>query len=119
MAKLNMEGPFRLDAETITEKVTRTSAGNYALGRVDNEDAFRVKYVGRADSDLGKRLKQHVPEKYTHFKFSYATSPKSAFEKECQNYHDFGQSDTLDNKIHPDRPSNSKDWSCPVCPIFD
>jgi len=119
MATLNMDGPFRLDGESISKEIGRTSAGNYALGRVDDQGTFRVKYVGRADSNLKDRLKQHVTESYTHFKFSYATSPKAAFEKECQNYHDFGANEKLDNKIHPDRPSNSKDWSCPVCTIFD
>lgn len=115
MANLNMNGPYRFDKETINDVITRTSAGNYALGYVDNS-TFYVLYVGRADSDVKERLLQHLGEKYTEFKFSYATSPKSAFEKECQNYHDFNP---RDNKIHPDRPSNSKDWKCPVCDIFD
>ncbi len=52
--------------------------------------------------------------KYKHFKFSYATSPKAAFEKECKNYHDFGGSEKLDNKQHPERPDGTN-WECPVC----
>ena len=115
MANLNMNGPYSFDKETINDVITRTSAGNFSLGYVDNS-TFYVLYVGRADSDVKERLLQHLGEKYTEFKFSYATSPKNAFEKECQNYHDFNP---RDNIIHPDRPSNSKDWKCPVCDIFD
>lgn len=31
----------------------------------------------------------------------------------------FGGIEKLDNDIHPNRPSNSKDWECPICDIFD
>jgi hypothetical protein len=115
MAKrsLGMTGPFDLNNEKIDELITKTSAGNYALGYLNKENSFIVKYVGRADSDLNGRLKDHVGE-YSKFKFSYATSPKAAFEKECANYHDFGEKNSLDNKIHPDRPTGSN-WKCPYC----
>ena len=116
MAKLNMTGTFILSNEEIDKRVTKTSAGNYALGRVEN-NTFYVKYVGRSDNDLNKRLKDWVGS-YESFKFSYASSPKSAFEKECENYHDFGENKSLDNKAHPDRPDNAN-WSCPNCDIFD
>ncbi len=118
MASLNMNGPYLLTKSNIDDEVTRTSAGNYALGYVNEEKTFIVQYVGRADSDVNARLKQHIGEKYKQFKYSYATSPKAAFEKECQNYHDFSDSKRLDNKIHPDRPQNSS-WKCPCCDIFD
>ncbi len=119
MPSLNMEGPFYLNAEKIDEIITKTSAGNYALGD-KNDDKFTVSYVGRADSDLNDRLNDHATKKqYRFFKYSYASSPKAAFLKECENYHDFGGDDKLDNKIHPDRPSNSKDWKCPKCSRFD
>ncbi len=118
MATLDMNGSYTLSTDIISEKVTRTSAGNYALGYVDNE-TFYVQYIGRADTDVASRLKQHVGESYKRFKFSYATSPKAAFEKECENYHDFGGVEgNLDNKIHPDRPKNAG-WKCPRCKIFD
>lgn len=112
MPKLNMQGSYSFDEETINNVITRTSAGNYALGYINENDRFVPLYVGRADSDVRGRLLQHLGENYSRFKFSYATSPKAAFEKECQNYHDFNP---RDNKIHPDRPSNSKEWKCPVC----
>lgn len=119
MGKLNMNGSYSFDRETINEEITKTSCGNYALGYV-KDGTFYVQYVGRADYDLNKRLLDHLGENYKHFKYSYATSPKAAFEKECFNYHDFGGvKGNLHNEIHPDRPSNSKNWRCPVCDIFD
>lgn len=112
-----MNGPYDLNEKKINEVVSKTSAGNYALGYIDTKGSFIVKYVGRADSDVNDRLKDHV-SKHPKFKFSYASSPKAAFEKECQNYHDFGGSKKLENKIHPDRPQDSN-WKCPVCEVFD
>lgn len=117
MTSLNMQGPYDLDIASIDANITRTSPGNYALGNVNGNGAFIVKYVGRSDSDLNARLKQHVGE-HPKFKYSYATSPDAAFEKECKNFHDFGGTDKLENDIHPDRPANSG-WKCPECNIFD
>ncbi|UUE08592.1 hypothetical protein NMX13_12925 [Dickeya zeae] len=117
MASLGMgNSRYELTSEEIDRVVTRTNAGNYALGYINSDDEFNVLYVGRADSDVNGRLKAHVGEnkRYTHFKFSYATSPKDAYEKECQNFHDFGGAKKLNNKYHPDLPSNSKAWKCPV-----
>ncbi len=114
MPSLNMNGPYVFTSEEIDKQITRTQAGNYALGHIDK--GFVVKYVGRSDTNVNDRLKKHLSEPYTHFKFSYATSPKDAFEKECKNYHDFGGDEgKLDNEIHPDIPSNSKHWKCPIC----
>jgi len=83
----------------LTSKSQKTSPGNYSLGRVA-DGTFYVSYVGRSDSDLNDRLKDWVGE-YKKFKFSYATSPKAAFEKKCQNYHDFGGAKSLIIKIIP------------------
>ena len=105
MASLGMEGSFDLSVVEIGRRITKTQAGNYALGKMDGAK-FIVQYVGRSDSDVATRLKQHVG-KYPKFKFSYATSPKAAFEKECNNFHDFGAEKSLDNKIHPGRPADS------------
>ena len=120
MAKLYMDGPYELTRESIDNTVTRTSPGNYALGR-DTKKGLLVYYVGRSDDDVGGRLRDWVGEKparYAYFKYSYATSPKAAFEKECQNYHEFGGKEKLDNASHPQR-SEGTDWECPTCDIFD
>lgn len=114
MASLGMEGPYKLDEDTIDDKVTRTSPGNYALGKKDDQDTFLVGYVGRSDSDVNARLKSWVGNtRRPLFKFSYATSAEAAFEKECNNYHDF---DSPGNDSHPSRPAGT-DWKCPRCSI--
>lgn len=117
MATLDMQGPYNFTSAEIDRVVTRTSPGNYALGRTEGETFF-VHYVGRSDSDVNQELKARLALNYTKFKYSYATSTKAAFEKECRNYHDFGGSEKLDNKIHPSRPPGTG-WKCPVCTIFD
>ena len=115
MPSLGMNGPYKLDIRTIETTVTRTSPGNYALGSQNEKGTFLVNYVGRSDHDVRSRLKSWVgTAKSPLFKFSYASSPKAAFEKECHNFHDFN----LGNKQnHPDRPSGTN-WKCPRCDIF-
>jgi len=106
---------YSFDSDVIDEVVTRTSPGNYALGYKNEQGKFIVNYVGRSDNDLNQELKNYLPGTgYRRFKFGYAQSPKAAFEKECENYHDF---DGLDNEIHPRRPDES-DWICPRCDVF-
>jgi len=114
MPSLGLQGPFALNEESIDKTVDQTSPGNYALGDRNQSGTFLVDYVGRSDNNLNGRLKQHVGENLL-FKADYASSPKTAFEKECNNYHDFTPPR---NKNHPARPANSG-WSCPRCTIFD
>ena len=117
MPTLNMNGPFALKTDVIDKEVNRKTHANYALGYNDQSDGkLVVCYVGRSDTDVNDRLKKWIG-KTTHalFKYSYAASPKEAFEKECNNYHDFTPKE---NTIHPDRPENSG-WKCPRCNVFD
>lgn len=116
---------YALNNDKIDEVVTKKSAGTYVLGHEKTEKKdekevtnFFVDYVGRADSDVNDRLKSWVGKKYERFKFGYYGSPKAAFEKECEIYHDFGENKDLDNKNHPDRPDDSN-WQCPRCKIFE
>lgn len=118
MASLEMSGPYNFTYEKIDEFVTQISAGNYALGYVNAKGTFIVQYVGRSDSDVNAELKARLSSKYKKFKYSYATSAKAAFEKECRNYHAFGGKKELDNKNHPGRPDGTN-WECPICTIFD
>jgi hypothetical protein len=106
---------YDLTNEEIDKQVTETSAGNYHLGHIE-DGRFRVRYVGRSDTDLNGRLKKWVA-KYERFRFQYASSPKAAFGQECQDFHSLGESTELDNEIHPQRPANAS-WKCPVCDIF-
>ena len=52
---------------------------------------------------------ENADSSYTRFAYSYAPSAEAAFEKECQNYDDFGGSRALDNEAHPVRTSRSSD----------
>jgi hypothetical protein len=47
------------------------------------------------------RVGNAVDSTYTRFAYSYAHSADAAFEKECRNYHDFGEAGGLDNAVHP------------------
>jgi hypothetical protein len=113
MARPTLSGPYPLTTVGVDGAVTSKSPGVYALGKFENA-TFYIHYVGRSDDDVGARLKQHVKEWYPQFKFAYATSPKDAFEKECELFHDFGGSN---NPNHPSRPAGTT-WRCPRCKIF-
>lgn len=125
MPQTGLRGSYPLNDEKIDAVVTRKdSAGAYALGHVETKKendeetkTFYVNYVGRSDDDIKGRLKKWVG-KYPRFKFEYYGSPKEAFEKECNLYHDWGEKETLDNDRHPERPKN-KNWKCPRCDIFN
>jgi len=109
---LNMIGPIQLTDEKIDQFICGRSPGNYALGIVKGH-AFIVKYIGRSDVDINGALKSWIGH-YSYFKWSYASSEKSAYDKECQNFHDFGETDALDNTQHPEK-SEGVDWSCLIC----
>ena len=68
MRSLEMCGSYPLDNESIDNLITRTSAGNYALGFMDG-DEFSVFYIGRSDSDLRRRLHEWVgtPSRYERY----------------------------------------------------
>lgn len=114
MPNSGLRGPFPLTSAGIDNAVTKTSPGAYALGKTE-DDVFRIRYVGRADDDVKGRLQKHVPEPYPQFKYEYYPSPKAAFEKECNLYHDFQPSD---NTIHPARPKGTT-YACPRCNALD
>lgn len=103
MTSLGMIGPLKLETDNIDKLIRAHSPGNFALGHIEGK-AFIVKRIGRSDFDLNKKLKDSIGS-YTHFKWSYASSAIEAFKKECQNYHDFGGYDELDNNDHPVKPS--------------
>lgn len=103
-----------LTNEEINANVGVNKAGNYLLGNVIGSVYVKVMYVGRSDTDLASRLKDHIDEGYGLFKFKYATSPKAAFEQECTDYHNYGGRLRLNNAIHPDSPSGIS-RKCPIC----
>ena|SRR5262249_14853669 len=118
MASSGLHGPYDLTIENIDDVVRGKGPGAYALGNSSAQGAtFVIRCVGRSDDDLNARLKKWVGRKYPQFKYRLMDSSKAAFEKECQLFHDFGETATLDNEVHPARPKGS-DWKCPRCNIF-
>ncbi|HLN62304.1 MAG TPA: hypothetical protein VK464_12195 [Symbiobacteriaceae bacterium] len=113
MTSLEMGSYFPFTSAIVDEIITRRAPGNYALGFVRN-GRFVPRYIGRAESDVRGRIKDHLGESpdYKYFKFRYAASPRDAFLHECMNYHGFIGG--LDNWVHPARPAGT-DLTCPYC----
>lgn len=111
MLQTGLKGPFLLNREIIDDVVISAS-GVYVLGYVEVGGDFIPKYVGRADDDINRVLKDWVDGKYSRFKFECYDSPEMAFTKECSLYHDWKEQ--LDNQEHPKRHEDSR-WECPRC----
>lgn len=122
MASLNMGISYNLTYDEIDRLVLENSIGNYAYGYLNDKGVFIVCYIGRSDTDLKERIKHGIEDmkanpncRYERFKFSYADSIQEAYEKECQNYHDFGgEEGYLRNKEHPAKPDRYE-GTCPIC----
>lgn len=122
MPTLNMGISYDLTYDVIDKVVADGKIGNYAYGYLNERGVFIVLYVGRSDSDLKDRVKHGIYDmqknptlRYERFKFSYADSASEAYEKECQNYHDFGgEEGCLYNDVHPAKPEEYR-GKCPVC----
>ena len=97
------------------DRLVSEGIGAYALGKVAN-GTFYVSYVGRSDTNLNKRLKNHIGD-YKAFKYGHYSTTQEAFEKECHLYHDFNPKE-LDNEIHPQRPAYTY-YNCPVAGCFN
>jgi len=97
----------------IGSAVTSFSPGVYVLGSPHPSGGVTVGYVGRADTDLANRLKNHeLRGRYSHFVFAYAVSADDAYKKECEMYHEWiGH---LGGQIHPAKPERSS-IRCPEC----
>jgi hypothetical protein len=111
--KTGLRGPYRLTFDSIADAVAGQSAGVFALGSTDPGGNFQVRHVGRSDADIRSRLCECIGSD-TMFKFSFYSSARAAFEKECELFHDFSPPA---NRIHPGRPKGTK-WECPRCRIF-
>ena len=113
MTKTGLQGPYRLSFDTIDTAVTRTLPGVYALGYADVQGRFCISHVGRSDDDVRTRLRDYIGSAAL-FKYGYYASSQTAFEKECELFHDISPPG---NRLHPDRPKGTK-WRCPRCQMF-
>ncbi|MCS4542345.1 MAG: hypothetical protein HY929_08565 [Euryarchaeota archaeon] len=106
-----MIGPISFTDADIDKSVKDKDIGAYILSKGNNV----ANYVGRSDSSLKQRLKQHLQNGiYTQFWFETVTSALDAYYLECQWYHKYSPKD---NENHPAIPPGSA-WKCPVagCP---
>ncbi|MBK1698908.1 hypothetical protein CKO21_16815 [Rhodovibrio salinarum] len=125
-----MDGPFPLEVDEVTRIVSGSGPGNFALGKMDKQKRFVVRFVGRDDKNVRDALlsaaKKADPtpgligrilgkdEGADAFKFSYAQDAQAAYGKQCRTYHQFNSKGQLENKSHP-KPPNGAPGKCPVC----
>ncbi|MDR1218666.1 MAG: hypothetical protein LBK73_03540 [Treponema sp.] len=110
-------GPYPLTNQDIDKHVAKKCLGNHLLGSIANGE-FIPRYAGRSDSDLNRRIKEHIHEGYGHFKFDYAKSVIDAYNSECKHYHTFKDlNEPCDNDRHPDKPDDQPHVKCPYCKI--
>jgi hypothetical protein len=130
LANLDMDGPYQLSTQAVQQAVTQPLPGTFAIGHRDKTGRFSVQYIGRDDSNLAQALLQAVgrgvgqpglfgrmlggKQQANAFKFSYANSAQAAYEKQCRNFHAFGETRSLENSKHPAAPAGSG-LKCPVC----
>lgn len=102
-----LEGLFNL--EDVDSIIRKKSPGVYILSR----DGRYAHYIGRSDNDLVDRIKSSAKEGigYKYFWYEYASSPKEAYLKECEYYHEYNPTD---NTNHPAVPEGGN-WHCPYC----
>ena len=107
-----MKGPLDFTEQVINQSLKDSDIGAYILSKGNNV----AHYVGRSDSSLKQRLKQHLQgTSYIQFWFETVTSALDAYYLECQWYHKYSPKD---NANHPAIPPGSA-WKCPVagCPF--
>ncbi|MCK4249284.1 MAG: GIY-YIG nuclease family protein [Candidatus Omnitrophica bacterium] len=110
-----MTGPCNL-TESFVDANVSIQPGAYILVNVNNVAV----YMGRSDSDLNSRLKDHMPSQETNisikrtgptsFYFKNTQFAKDAYILECNWYHKYNPTCNIS---HPAK--NSCDWFCPVC----
>lgn len=110
--------------EGIAEVPEDITHGNYRIGLLDRAgNRFFVRYIGRADHGLQKRIHDHLSdfieeliEKYpgsVFFSFNSEINELDAYHHECEDYHYF-LPDL--NDIHPAKPEYP-DTACKICGI--
>jgi hypothetical protein len=110
MGSTGLSGPYRLAFDDITSVIRDKSPGAFALGYLDRDGNFLIRYVGRSDDDIRERLRSLIGSDQ-YFKYSYYVSSAGAFQKECELFHEFSPSG---NRIHPERPAGTS-LECPRC----
>ena len=107
---------YKYNDATIDQVITEKKPGNYLLF-----SGGSVKYIGRSDGDLATELKskryaphikQTTRESFDSFKFCYARNARTAYRRECKDYHTYLDQD-IANKEHPCCPEGDRYQYCP------
>ena len=107
-----------LERSSIIENIAHKKIGNYWLGDLTPDGSLFVRYVGRSDTCLRRRLQEHsIKGIYEAFVFRESETIKEAFDIECREWHMFKTLGQLDNSIHPDSPSRLP-YKCPYCKVI-
>jgi len=102
-----MDGPFELTHDAVEGL---DCPGIYFLGATAEAGGLVVCYVGRAE-DLTQRLRQWIGRRAV-FWYRSTESVNGSYFAECEEFHRYGKSLHLDNRIHPARPPGSR---LPLC----
>lgn len=107
--------PYRFTPDVIRQVIPEECIGVYALGDVE-DGVFTVKYVGRSDHSLRRRLLTHnLLYEFSYFIFMKVPTVQKGFELESRWWHDCKLARLpIVNRIHPDAPSGEK-VRCPYC----
>ena len=107
--------PYRFTPDVIRQIIPEGCIGVYALGDIE-EGHFAIKYVGRSDRSLRRRLLTHnLLYEFSYFIFMTVSSTREGFELESRWWHDCKLAHLpVENRIHPDAPSGQK-LQCPYC----
>lgn len=109
---MNLKKYWLLDEKNIDD-VANEKPGVYVLGNNLSAFGLIVKYVGRSDESLNKRLRDWIGH-YKYFTGEYADNGVDAYKKECKYFHLYGGFEKLDNEVHPDKPEGYN-IGCPIC----
>ena len=97
MTKTGLQGPYPLSFDAIDAAVRSKSAGVYALGHADAQGRFCHQSRRPIGQRPARRLLDYIGSERL-FKYGYSASSQTAFEKECQLFHDFSPPG---NRLHP------------------
>ena len=106
---------YPLTSYSIT-KVPAT-VGVYYLGHI-KDGKFILRYVGRDDVDIQRRLREHITAieankepRYTYFAYLACSTTSQAYRLECKAFH--LRRSEITNEIHPARPAGNVKVNCP------
>ena len=95
---MNKKKYYVLRPEIIRKEVKKNRPGVYTLGKFD-ENEFYVKYVGRSETCLRRRLLEHARKSFSKFfNFRQFSDRNSAIRNEMVEFFTYNH---LNNKIRP------------------